>query len=511
FNEAGQDIVLTFSVENKMSADKLAVNIWADYEAENNQNSNAKIEVSEQVTTIASGAAAKDYVVTFSIGNKELDAGITDFSVNIYLEKGDGTIADINEVKVGNTAVATYANTQVKANAATLSNFVSTQSVDIAAGSEVVIATKLTSKTANYAKVNLSYTDVSATYSALCIRGTSLFLDIRETAGQTYYIYLKNTGTTNITGLSLSSLGLTLTFDNSYESLLQHDSTNNYYYVEMGTLPTATANEYIKWRYISEDGQTKFTNEEQPFSLKGTYILETDVQNLTKNNTLLRNDGNANNMLAAVSYQTNYVFDSNNSTGYLTDDNSTIKANDYALSTVRQYINGTNVAKTANMPSWSGVETITAKEGCQNSNMLTDFCINSEEDVVYNKIVARSLNDLYSDMGEGLGGNTNHLTDTAYAIGAGKVTNTDTLTEKFWLPSFVEVKNLLASSDSYKPFGGSDAGADWNTSNNDDYYWLRSPDADYSSNAYGVSGNGDCGSNTVFIVICAARAAFTLA
>ncbi|MBQ3494401.1 MAG: hypothetical protein IJA69_03200, partial [Clostridia bacterium] len=515
--------------------DKLAVNIWADYEAENNQNSNAKIEVSEQVSVLnTTDKKTQDYVVTFSIGNKELDAGITDFSVNIYLEKGDGTIADINEVKVGNTAVATYANTQVKANAenpegsTTLSNFASTQSVDIAAGSEVVIATKLTSKTANYAKVNLSYNDVSSTNAALCIRGTSLILDIRESAGQTYYIYLKNTGTTNITDLSLSSLGLTLTFDNSYESLLQQGTRNEggtnktYYYVEMGTLPTATANEYIKWRYISEDGKTKFTNEEQPFSLKGTYILETDVQHLTNSSTsnadsinknkILRNDGVANNMLLSVSYQNNYTANWDNGTGYLTGDNSTIKANDYALSTVRQYINGTNVRKAANTDDleWSGTETVPVNESSQNSNMLTDLCINAEEDVVYNKIVARSLNDLYSDMGEGLGDDTNYLTDTAYALGAGKVSNTDTLTEKFWLPSFAEVKDLLASSDSYELYQ-EDAGADWNTSNTDGYYWLRSPYADYSVSAYYVSYNGDCHYNFVDDYYCAALAAFTLA
>ncbi|MBQ3494399.1 MAG: hypothetical protein IJA69_03190, partial [Clostridia bacterium] len=438
--------------------------------------------------------------------------------------KGEATVATINEVKVGDTAVTSYAGQELKANALSLTHFAGTQNVSIPASGQVAIKTNLTAKTPNFAKVNLAYNDMSTVQPKLLIRGTSLFLDDSKDS-QNYYIYLINTDKTNaISNLSLADLGLSLTIDNSnsFDELVQYDSTNSYYYVEMGTMPneTNTGSEYIKWRYISEDGQTKFINEEQPFSLKGTYILETDVQHLTNcavnnpdcinNSKTLRNDDVANNMLLSVSYQNSYIKNWDNVTGYLTGENSSINANDYALSTIRQYINGTNVAKaTSDTTSWKGFETITPKETSQNSNMLIDLCINADEDVVYNKISARSLKDLYSDMGEGLD-NINYLTDTAYALGAGKVSNADTLTEKFWIPSFAEVKNLLATSDSYAPYQSEDAGADWNTSNMHGYYWLRSPRAVHSSDAYFVYYGGNCYYQSVNVYYCAARACFNL-
>ena len=77
-------------------------------------------------------------------------------------------------------------------------------------------------------------------------------------------------------------------------------------------------------------------------------------------------------------------------------------ANDYVTSTIRRYINGTNVFTGANQyyenigefndHRWSVKNT-----NSHYSNMLTDFCID-KNDMILNKISARILADLYTGM-----------------------------------------------------------------------------------------------------------------
>ncbi|MBQ3494346.1 MAG: hypothetical protein IJA69_02920, partial [Clostridia bacterium] len=255
---------------------------------------------------------------------------------------------------------------------------------------------------------------------------------------------------------SLADLDLTVSLDNSnsLDELVQHDGEANYYYVEMGTMPNATntGSEYIRWRYISEDGITK---DATPFTTKGTYILE------SYNATLMPN---------------NRAWQENVDDGYTYVKDTTIYPSDYALSSIRAYVKG---------------------------DMLTDFCINTDEDVVYNKISARSLKDLYSSIGlngESYVGKENY-TD---------VTNSEEA-DKLWLPSFQEIKNLLAESENYG-LNSPDAGTDWSTATGvSDSYWLRSPDADFSIVAYYVFSDGHCVTYGVDSADFAARAAFTLA
>ncbi|MBQ3494626.1 MAG: hypothetical protein IJA69_04350, partial [Clostridia bacterium] len=212
-----------------------------------------------------------------------------------------------------------------------------------------------------------------------------------------------------------------------------------------------TGSEYIRWRYISEDGQTK---DATPFTTKGTYILESYNKPL----------------MPSRAFQANV--DDNK---YVKD--TTINANDYALSTIRAYVKG---------------------------DMLTDFCIDADEDVVYNKISARSLKDLYSSIGPN---GESYVGKEKYT----DVTNSQEA-DKLWLPSLQEIKNLLAQSDNYSTNSGPDAGTDWSTAAGAyDYYWLRSPYADLSDNALFVSGGGGCTYYTVKFPSCPTRAAFTLA
>ncbi|MBQ3493934.1 MAG: hypothetical protein IJA69_00810, partial [Clostridia bacterium] len=451
FAETGADVVLTFKITNKMD-DKLSVNISSNYAS--NVNSNAKIEISEQVSAIAANdATPKQYTVTFKIGNTELDAALEDFDINIELIKGEATVATINEVKVGDTAITSYAGQELKANALSLTDFAGTQNVSIPASGQVAIKTNLTAKTPNFAKVNLGYTIPDG--KTLQIRSTSLFLDDSKT-NQNFYIYLNNTSTTAaITDLSLADLDLTVSLDNSnsLDELVQHDGEANYYYVEMGTMPnsTNTGSEYIRWRYISEDGITK---DATPFTTKGTYILE------SYNATLMPTR----------------AFQANLDDSYTYVKDTTIYANDYALSQIRAYVKG---------------------------DMLTDFCIDADEDVVYNKISARSLKDLYSSIGRN---GESYVGKEKYT----DVTNSEEA-DKLWLPSFQEIKNLLAESDSYAPYVGEDAGADWSTATGaSDYYWLRSPNADDSYGAYWVAVDGTCRDDGVDSRYWAARAAFNL-
>ena len=146
--------------------------------------------------------------------------------------------------------------------------------------------------------------------------------------------------------MNLNTLGITIQYDEK-ESILQYDKTNKYFYVEMGTLmrDNATQNEYIKWRLIGTQTDKATSNKasqyerfdgtsEPPSGTTGMFVLETDT-------LLPRTDGTVfslNEVAFNHSYSTSTY--THTETGW-----TEIKANDYATSTVRQYINGNNVYK----------------------------------------------------------------------------------------------------------------------------------------------------------------------
>lgn len=124
------------------------------------------------------------------------------------------------------------------------------------------------SNSENYLKLNLSYNPLP---EGVKVNSTSMFLN-----GEiTYKIFIENTTGQEV---SLEDLGLKIDFEEK-TSLLQYDETNDYYYIEMGTVMRDTYNEYIRWRFLSQDLNQKLGPADtiNLSDLTGVYILETDV------------------------------------------------------------------------------------------------------------------------------------------------------------------------------------------------------------------------------------------
>ncbi len=300
-----------------------------------------------------------------------------------------------------------------------------------------------------YVKVQLSYTKPNG----VIINSTSLFLDKNPTESAlhgesaTYKIIMENEGSSSV---NLSSISLTITF-RTMQRLIQQSSA--YWYVEMGTIPTTTGSEYIKWRYISPDGTTPYTysSSTAPVGLTGEigyFILETDTTVIER-----EEDGLGINV---CSYNNDYIVSGNYAYHQLYGLQSlTSFADDYALSTIRHYINGDYVQKSFQTTS------ATTRPYGDSSSMYADFNIDIENDLIYKKIIGRTLGDLYQEnvYNQSSGTyTTTSIPDTTNADDAYKC-NENTV-DKFWLLSRVEAINLLSPSDILS----------WNAN-----YWLRSP------------------------------------
>lgn len=165
-----------------------------------------------------------------------------------------------------------------------------------------------------------------------------------------------------------------------------------------------------------------------------------------------------------------------------------IKANDYATSTIRRYINGTDVQK--GVSSSSG----TYSPSGETSSMFTDLNIDPENDYIYNKISERSLSNLYSNMANSTtGGSVTYPSFTSNSI------NRST-SDKFWLLSYNEVYELLGDGNA-STASDDRAWAEW--------YWLRSP-ASTNSSASVVDRGGEYDYNMISYRGNAARPAFQL-
>ena len=197
-----------------------------------------------------------------------------------------------------------------------------------------------------------------------------------------------------------------------------------------------------------------------------------------------------------VAFNTNYTYSSSyvhTETGW-----ENVKANDYATSTIRQYINGNTVLK---HPDWEALmagseDDYAGSDKYEVSNMFDDFMIDITTDEVYALILGRSLSDLYKGANQD-GTDVEFPTFASNAISSTEV-------DKFWIPSYTEIQNMLC--------GGTwdNSLAVWDTTNIT-FYWLRSPVSSSSSVAHYVGDNGDCYGNVVGDSGSAARAAFKLA
>ena len=376
--------------------------------------------------------------------------------------------------------------------------------------------------TTNYQKVTLEYTIPSG--SDYEVRSTSTILKPNPnklTNGAMSSILKIYVSSESTTSLDISSLNLNIGFEDYGTSLLQHDTTNGYYYVEMGTIPHNTSgasyeSEYIRWKLVGTQTSaatsttatqyTRFDGTTAPASdTTGVFVLET--------NTLLERDDETGYSLNEVAFNHSYLGHGSESSYYHNGDEweeYDILANDYATSTVRQYINGNNVYKAATYTSGSGnTSSSVPNETSDYSNMYTDFCIDTENDIVYQAIVGRTLSDLYLNNKDDINGGSVTCPDQLTTLN--KEGYTSSTVDKFWLLSYYEAYSLFLTNTGTQGPGSSDE-RKWPTTGSGNVYWLRSPS---SSSSCGASGVGIVGSlayhlSYVYYSSSAARAAFAL-
>ena len=312
------------------------------------------------------------------------------------------------------------------------------------------------------------------------------------------------------------------------DTVLNYDTTSHYYYVEMGEYD----NNSIRWRLISIDGGlTKYeapVYTSQQFDTASlptgdcVFIQET---NTSPQNSEIRTIDECNIYLNAVAFQANYGYagslDENDNVEeydkfyameydsdleeyvYTTDLNGNyIKANDYSVSTIRQYINGTSVYKHVdwldeNYDSKSPRE----DKSTSSSNMLSDYNIDDENEI-YTMIQKRSLKDMYKNMSDYLGEGEDPRSLTL------PIANS---LDSFWILSEEEASVLLGDGTTE----WDDESICWIQCDDETGYyidwWLRSPIFDNSINVRNVSGDGNYDFYETSSCYSVARAAFQLA
>ncbi len=347
---------------------------------------------------------------------------------------------------------------------------------------ETTLTISMTSLNANYIKNIVSYDSGAVDYNTtgtsgtLFVHSTSLYLP-QNTSGELtsgeskdLTIYVNNN-----TGSPTTISGLQVSFEEK-ESLLQADTTNNYWYVEMGTVMGETESEYIRWKYIASvddssgsDVATKcstFDANTAPTG-EGYFYLETNVL------SAIGRDGTDN--MIEMPFNADYIKESGANPQYHHRQNGweNIAANDYSTSNVRQYINGNNAYDyyTGTSPSTGYIPS------GRYSNMYSDYNIDPENDLVYKNIIGRNLGDLYSDMDGSSSGSS--VTFPTFNEGVAiKYTERDS--DKFWLLSYKEAYILLGSEDADRVWPSGSANS----------YWLRSPHYSNTGNASSVLTSG---------------------
>ena len=337
--------------------------------------------------------------------------------------------------------------------------------IEFATG-ETTLTVSMTSLSANYIKNKVSWENTSG----ITITSTSLYLPKNPSEQLTSGESKDLTIIVNNTGSATTISGLEVEFEDMGESLLQvtdegevSDYTDEgYWYVEMGTYSTTTDNsedkresEYLRWRYFSDTtSHYEFNRNTRPTG-EGYFILETYISSF---NVLPSTTGGG----LRVSWNNDYL----NSSPYKHQLNgwTNIDANDYSTSNIRQYMNSEDLVHKSSSLSNS----IYSPSGTQ-SNMFTDLHIDPDNDIVYERIIGRTLGDLYTDMSNsGISpadvdfpkGSPNDWTGAT-------ITYNREDTDKFWLLSYYEAYNFLGNGSS-----ASDTDRSWGYS-----YCLRSPDS----------------------------------
>ena len=476
---------------------------------------------SQGVSASYSGVIATNNLTdTDSDGYKNFDAStpidgsliLTITAPNSSVVDLEGIIVTIDEY-IEPVVYVTSVTTENNSTQNTLTQFngpsalIDLSSIEFATG-ETTLTISMTSLSANYIKNKVSWVNTSG----VTISSTSLYLPKNPseelTSGESKDLTIT---VNNNTGSATTISGLEVEFADMGEYLLQVTSEGEvseytgegYWYVEMGTYSTTSDNaegkresEYLRWRYFAEeetpynaDTETapvayhyEFDRNTRPTG-EGYFILETWIQQFYAN-------GNATDL--GVSWNNDYK----NSSPYKHQLNgwTNIDANDYSTSTIRQYINGNTVQKSAANQSGTYVPSGAS------TNMFEYFNIDPDNDIIYTDIIGRTLGDLYTDMSN----STTNPQDVDFPKGSpddwtgATITYSREDTDKFWLLSYYEAYHLLGADTT-----GSDTDRSWGYS-----YWLRSPRSSNSLHAYLVTTSGVLGSTNVYSSTYAVRAAF---
>ncbi len=445
-------------------------------------------------------------IIGMALADEKIEAN-GNFSYTIIITKGT-EVFENNNIKFPNSTDVVVKNISINGSTVTYNTPVtfaemgtlSLNTQNIEPNEEQIVKITLqsnatTQRTASgYQKFILSYSNLP---TGLRVNSTSLFLP-QDGSEKVYTIKFYNA---SLGIIPLNSVQILISLD-SVSNLLMQDPSG-YYYVEMGTVMRPDKNEYIRWRYIANENRTSASTPTNISSLNGTYILETDLVSdyLTPAYTLLSNNDLqnldeflANNYTGTLcSYQSIFNLTRTNSAVVATNIEYNTNANEYATSTVRRYLNYTGNNKVFKFASFTDMgEIVLGREDCnvtskgnQNAsktNMVTDLNIDVTQDVVYNAIKARSLNnDLYADIIPDVSSKVPSLSEQT------GLTNENA--DKFWLLSSTEASKIFTENEE----------RNWNKQEQSyDIYWLRTPSMPSTDGACDIFGSGGIGGDTIY-------------
>ena len=422
------------------------------------------------------------------------------FSLSGKIQFEVDNIAQVNNLQVvvkdeDGSVFKTYDETPINKNGSDMSKSKIDQSIgDVKAYANQVVEIhiRVQSLTEKYVKIYLTHNEIadntSYTFSGVKVRTNSVILAPQSEDGEVkeFIIYVQY--------INLGTAIQEYTLDNNFvvhfeemNDILQEDTENGYWYVEMGTIPTITGSEYLRWRYFTsyiepeENGEVnpkaQYTYEPgvrpTPNSEDGTgcFILETTIKSMANLNSLTYCE------YCNISDYINDSEISDQATKYhKTGDLKNVLANDYATSTIRSYLKGIDVN---NMGS------------SYSSNYLKDLGIDNNDFIYSNKINARDIEDLYKNNKVTIDGDPKDSATTIdkYTfsdLDLPKDINNKVLYEndsdKFWLLSFWETYNLLGSQKN-NPYKEQDDKLKYSNL----CYYLRSADASNSNNVFMIN------------------------
>lgn len=441
-------------------------------------------------------------ILTISAPNLSVGEAIDLSGITITIEEYIDAAVQVTSVSSSGATTDTYTDL---AGGVAIDGSVDLSGITFNTG-KTTLTISMTSLSAKYIKNIVSYDSGTVNYNTtgtsgtLFVHSTSLYLpqnssgELSSGESKDLTIYVNNN-----TSSAKTISGLKVSFEEK-ESLLQKDTENKYWYIEMGTVMGQTQSEYIRWKYIASvddssgsDVATKYTTFDADTTPtgKGYFYLETNVL------TAIGRDG-TNNMIE-VSFNNDWTRTSPSAGHQTKAEWTSINANDYATSNVRRYINGVESYDTYTNPSGTSTYPYTYEPTGRESNMYDDLNIDTANDLVYEKIATRSLGELYKDNSGGSSSATSPA-DVTYpsALKDGDEYYQSSHEDAFWLLSYYEVYNLVGSSNSDRVW----------PSDSDNSYWLRSPSSSVSTSAYLVYTSGYLFNNFVDNHNHAVRAAF---